>query len=155
MRRAHCEAPTTALTTLHNLQDHEGAHNTLGGCAGETCEVNLVTDVIKWILPPGLRSTMAPELMDESDREYRPCLTPSSRGRLLGSGSRGQVSCNDLLLPVLVKLHAERLVPWLTLSSEDQWLCSEVTVGSRQTACYLLGAAEGCCTSPNGVVNAW
>lgn len=58
---------------------------------GETCEVNLVTDVIKWILPPGLRSTMAPELMDESDREYRPCLNPSSRGRLMGSGCRGRV----------------------------------------------------------------
>ncbi len=94
------------------------AYDTRCCFAGETCEVNLVTDVIKWILPPGLRSTMAPELMDESDREYRPCLTPSSRGRLMGSGCRGRVSGSILLLPVLVKLHARVLVPWLTASRQ-------------------------------------
>ena len=100
------------LTVNHNSEDCDIAHDTLCSCAGETCEVNLVTDVIKWILPPGLRSTMAPELMDESDREYRPCLTPSSRGRLLGSGSRGRVSSNVCLLLVVVKLHAQSSVPW-------------------------------------------
>ena len=123
MTRAHYGVPTAALTLHHNLQAHEIAHDTLCCCAGETCEVNLTTDVIKWILPPGLRSTMAPELMDESDREYRPCLTPSSRGRLLGSGSGGRVSAVSLpamevLLPGLVKLHAHLLVPWPTFSSE-------------------------------------
>ena len=92
-RPGHTHAINSAvLTAHHNSHDHDFAHDTLCSCAGETCEVNLVTDVVKWILPPGLRSTMAPELMDESDREYRPCLTPSSRGRLLGSGSRGRVS---------------------------------------------------------------
>ena len=51
--------------------------------------------MIKWILPPGLRSTMAPELMDESDREYRPCLNPSSRGRLMGSGFGPLADCQQ------------------------------------------------------------